>query len=326
MKRLKQLIPLLLIITLLVSLLTACGAQNSATVENRDLMYSEETYAGAMPAVEMADGSMSKQIAPDMMPAEPSGQIPNTDRKIIKNANLGLEVVDVKATYDKLLEFALAHKGYETNRNEYKSNDYLTLYATIRIDPTQLDAFIEYAGTVGELINVQISSSDITESYYDSKTRLETMEKSLAKYDEFMLKAQTIEEVLQVQAQINQITVEIESLKGMLRMWDSLLDESTITLEIRQVDDPVQIKKEITWSALSWADMVYLMKSGLTWLTNGVVTGIQWLAIAVAVTAPLWLIILIVIAIVRRRRNKFKKAAPHGTADSVAKDDQTPKV
>ncbi len=53
-------------------------------------------------------------------------------------------------------------------------------------------------------------------------------------------------------------------MKGMLRLWDSMLAESTVNLEIRQVNDPVQIKKEITWSALSWADMAYLMRSGLT--------------------------------------------------------------
>lgn len=307
MKQFKRWFPFLLIAVLLMSLLTACGSRSVSTAENKDLMV-QETYTGAMPAVEMADGAASKQIAPEMMPAEPSGQIPNTSRKIIKNANLGLEVVDVKASYQKLLDFALAHQGYETSRNEYKNNDYLTLYATIRIDPMQLDAFIEYAGTIGEMINVQISSSDITESYYDTQTRLATMKKSLARYDDFMTRAQTIEEVLQVQAQINQITVEIESLTGMLRMWDSLLDESTVTIEIRQVEDPVQIKKEITWSALSWADMVYLVKSGLTWLTNGVVTAAQWLAIALAVTAPVWLIVLVVVAVVRRRRNRSKKA------------------
>lgn len=317
MKQFKRWFPFLLIAVLLMSLLTACGSRSVSTAENKDLMV-QETYTGAMPAVEMADGAASKQIAPEMMPAEPSGQIPNTSRKIIKNANLGLEVVDVKASYQKLLDFALAHQGYETSRNEYKNNDYLTLYATIRIDPMQLDAFIEYAGTIGEMINVQISSSDITESYYDTQTRLATMKKSLSRYDDFMTRAQTIEEVLQVQAQINQITVEIESLTGMLRMWDSLLDESTVTIEIRQVEDPVQIKKEITWSALSWADMVYLVKSGLTWLTNGVVTAAQWLAIALAVTAPVWLIILVVLVVVRRR-NRSKKADAKPSSDSELK-------
>lgn len=329
--KIKKLIPLLLIIALVASLLTACGSQSSSTADNRAVV--EETYAAGAPAVDMAEGGMSKQLAPDMMPAEPSGQIPNTNRKIIKNANLGMEVVDVKDTYNKLLAFAQVHKGYETGRNEYKSNDFLVLSATIRIDPTQLDAFIEYAGTVGELVNVQISSSDITESYYDAKTRLATMEKSLARYDEFMTRAQTIEEVLQVQAQINQITVEIESLKGMIRMWDSLLDESTITIEIRQVDDPVQIKKEIKWSALSWADMVYLMKSGLTRLTNVVVTTVQWLAIVIAVSTPVWLIALIIILVIRRKRGKAKKtalekgapvsSAPNGMGEDQKGEDKT---
>ncbi|MDD2534699.1 MAG: DUF4349 domain-containing protein [Eubacteriales bacterium] len=323
MFRLKRILPIILIMALVVSVLASCAASSEATAQDRNLMVSE-TYAGAMPAVEMADQAMGKSIAPAMEPGQPSGSVQNTNRKIIKDASLGMEVVDVKASYDKLLAFALAHNGYETMRNEYKDQNYLTLYATIRIDPTQLDAFMEYAATVGELINVSISTNDITESYYDTTTRLATMEKSLARYDSFMLKAETIEEVLQVQAQINQITTEIESMKGMLRLWDGLLDESTISLQISQVDDPVQIKKEITWSALSWADMIYLMKSGLTWLANGLVTTIQWIAIALAVTTPVWLIALIVILVIRRKRSKAQKAAAKASAvkpeEQVTKD------
>ncbi len=48
-----------------------------------------------------------------------------------------------------------------------------------------------------------------------------------------------------------------------------MLAESSVSFEIRQVNDPVKIKKEITWSTLSWADMTYLMRSGLTRLCNG---------------------------------------------------------
>lgn len=324
MFHLKRILPIVLIFALAISLLSACAAKSVSTADNSTGMLTyETTMAAGMPVAEMADQSMGKSVAPAMEPGQPSGSVQNTNRKIIKDANLGLEVVDVKASYDKLLTFALAHKGYETMRNEYKDQNYLTLYATIRIDPTQLDAFIEYAGTVGELINVSISTNDITESYYDTTTRLATMEKSLARYDEFMIRAQTIEEVLAVQAQINQITTEIESMKGMLRMWDGLLDESTITIQITQVNDPVQIKKEITWSALSWADMVYLMKSGLTWLANGAVTAIQWLAIVAAVTSPLWLTVWIIIAVLRRK-SRAKKAAAKAAAlksDESKKDE-----
>jgi len=97
-------------------------------------------------------------------------------------------------------------------------------------------------------------------------------------------------------------------MKGMLRLWDSMLAESTVDLEIRQVDDPVQIKKEITWSALSWSDMAYLMRSGLTRISNGFVTVLQWLLIALVAASPLLVVVLIVFLIWRRRRNRKGQA------------------
>ncbi len=300
----KKILSLVLALVLMIGLLTSCASQSTSKSSVNDMGIMETTAAAA----ERADASFGKSA--DQSAGQGAGNTQDTVRKIVRNASLGLEVVDVRAAYDQLLAYAKARKGYETMRNEYKTEDYLSLNAVIRLDPAELDNFIAFAGTVGTLINTQISTDDITESYYDATTRLETMEKSLAKYDAFLLRAQTIEEVLQVQNQINQITVEIESLKGRLRLWDSMLSESTISIEIRQVNDPVKIKKDITWSALSWADMVYLMRSGLTRFANGFVTVVQWLFIALVASSPVWIILLIVFFVWRRRRNAKKSQTP----------------
>ena len=311
MFRHKKLLSLALAITLVLGLVAAgCSSAKTASNVSNDYGGIRETTAAAMPAAEMVDQSFAKSGQAGTGSGSGSGDAQNTLRKIVRNASLGMEVVDVSAAYDQLLAYAKARKGYETMRNEYRGENYLTVNATLKIDPAELDNFIAFAETVGKVINCQISTDDITESYYDATTRLETMEKSLAKYDEFLTRAETIEEVLAVQNQINQITVEIESLKGRLRLWDSMLVESTISIEIRQVDDPVKIKKEITWSALSWADMVYLMRSGLTRLANGFVTVFQWLLVALVASAPVWLILLIVLIVWRRRRHNKKPQPP----------------
>jgi ACT domain-containing protein len=161
------------------------------------------------------------------------------------------------------------------------------------------------------VINSLTESDDITDSYYDTQTRLKTMELSLENYYTYLDKASTIDESLQVQNQINQLTVEIESLKGKLSLWDSLLAESLVTIRLRQANDPVKIKKEINWAALTFADMGYLMKSGLMQVVNVLVGVVQWLAIVLVAAAPIWIVGLIILLLVRRRirKNRQKKAA-----------------
>lgn len=309
----KQRSILTLVLVLVLVLATVAGCASGSAVSNDRDYQTMETTAAAMAAGDYAAEQSKGGMAPDgsgSYGSEPgSGTVTGFERKIVRNASIGLEVVDVAAAYDQILAYAQARQGYETMRNEQKSEDWLVLYATIKIKPEELDGLIDYASTLGNALRTEISTDDITTNYYDTQTRLKTMEKSLERYTEFLDRAETIEEVLQVQSYINQLTVEIESMKGMLRVWDSMLAESTVNFEIRQIDDPVQIKKEITWSALSWADMAYLMRSGLTRISNGFVTVLQWLLIALVAASPLLVIALIVFLVWRRRRNR-KGLAP----------------
>jgi len=299
---------LVLLLSVLTALAILAGCASGSAVSRDSGNQTMETTAAAMPAADYASEQAKGGFAPagsGNSGSEPgSGTVTGFERKIVRNASIGLEVVDVAAAYDQILAYAQARQGYETMRNEQKSEDWLVLYATIKIKPEELDGLIDYASTLGNALRTEISTDDITTNYYDTQTRLKTMEKSLERYTEFLDRAETIEEVLQVQSYINQLTVEIESMKGMLRVWDSMLAESTVNFEIRQIDDPVQIKKEITWSALSWADMAYLMRSGLTRISNGFVTVLQWFLIVVVAASPLLVIGLIVLWIWRRRRHK----------------------
>jgi hypothetical protein len=236
-----------------------------------------------------------------------AGDAKDTERKIVRNATLDLEVKDVKASYDELLAFAAERGGYEVRRLQQSRDGYITIDAQIKIKPDQLDPFLLFAATMGTVINTETTSEDITENYYDAQIRLGTMEKSLDVYYGFLEKASTVEDILRVQNEINQLTTEIESLKGRLKLWDSLLAESVITLRLRQTEDPVKMKKEINWSTLSWDDMAYLMQSGLTKLVNFLVSALQWLAIIVVVTTPLWLIALIVLFFVIRKKRRNQR-------------------
>jgi hypothetical protein len=244
-------------------------------------------------------------------------------RKVIKDAQLDLQVKDVPSAYDQLLGYAVENGGYEISRMQQRSNGYITIDAQIKIDPAKLDAFLAFAATLGDVINTQITTSDITDNYYDTKTRLDTMEKTLATYYDFLRKAANINESLDVQSRIDQLTVEIESLKGRLALWDSLLAQSTVTVRLRQVEDPVKLKKNINWSTLSFSDMGYLMQAGLTSVVNFLVSALQWLAIALVVTAPLWIVALVIMILVHRA-NKKKKAKIQQAINGAGKSPDGP--
>lgn len=235
-------------------------------------------------------------------------------RKVIKNVTISLEAEDAKAAYDQIMTFAAGLGGYEFSRSQQASGESLVINARIKIAPEHLDALLDYIGSVGTIESEQTESSDITADYYDARTRLATMEKALLRYYDFLEQAKNIDESLKVQNEINQLTTQIESLKGQLALWDNLLAESTVTIYLRQITDPVKTKRDINWSTLTFDDMGYLIKAGLTGLLNAIVVVLQWVAIVLVVTSPVWIIALIVIFIIVRR--KRKKAARAAAADS----------
>lgn len=282
----KRLLFLVSAAILVLALISGCAASSTTADQGSPGTQSTTTYASN-------DGA-----------GEPTGDLPAAVRKVIKNVELYLEAKDVQMAYDSILAYAEQHGGYEFNRSQQTSGDVVTINAQIKIDPDQLNDLIDYIGSVCQLNEQRTSSEDITSDYYDAKTRLATMEKALLTYYTFLEDAKTIDESLKVQNQINDLTLQIESLKGQISLWDNLLAESTVTIYLRQTTDPVQVKREINWSTLSFDDMGYLMQSGLTWLLNIIVVVLQWAAIIIVITSPLWIIALLVIWLVRRRRRR----------------------
>ena len=80
----------------------------------------------------------------------------------------------------------------------------------------------------------EVTTNDVTQEYYDIKIRLETKKEALKNYYKLLKEAKTIQESLEVQRYITDLTAEIESMEGMLKYYDSKVDLSSIHLSIRQ--------------------------------------------------------------------------------------------
>lgn len=280
----KTLIGLLLVFLLIIA--TACGATEPSQSDNGSGGYSPAATSGTGESTLPEDGELA--------------------RKIIKNGELELEAEDVNQAYANILAFAEENGGYEFAHNKTARGSYFVITATIKIAPEKLDALMNYAGNAASVINSTTSSEDITSDYYDAQTRLETKRKSLENYYTYLEQAQSIDESIKIQNQINALTEEIEALEGQLKLWNSQVDESTLELSINQINDPAKPKKDIQWNALSWSDMGTLIKNGFISVTNVLVSVLQWLVIVLIALSPLLAIAGIVLFFVLRARKKKK--------------------
>jgi hypothetical protein len=228
-------------------------------------------------------------------------------RKIIWDASLDIEAKDAVALHWILAARAAELGGHEHTNNIEHRETFSIVRASYKIPPQHIHTFIAYAGEEGRVVNSSLGSEDITESYYDSAQRLQTKRATLEPYYRLLAGAEDIDDVIKIQRIIDGITEEIEALEGRLRLWDNLTAMATVNVHIRQENDPVTHRREISWNAMTAGDMGYLIRIGFTTVTSTALTVLQWIAVALIVTSPLWILGMAVWWFFLRKRLKRRK-------------------
>ncbi len=283
------------------------------------------------------DGDYSTgNVAAEEKPAEESESQSQPDgaveRKIIRNANVSIEAEDARACYASVLEYVKSLGGYESNynerSNEYSSGTYIDIEVEFRIAPEKLEEFVGRTGEFGEVTYCAVTSDEVTAEYYDLATRLESKTRALDSYYALFEKAETIDDILTIQYRIDELTEEIESIKGRIRLYDSLVDESTIYLSISQYTSAPVAEKEFEWDSLTGSDFLKLIKNGFLGVCNFVWSALQWFVIILISVLPLLVIAAGVFFAVRAVRKKLgktgKKTAKESAANADTGDTTTP--
>ncbi|HEY5406406.1 MAG TPA: DUF4349 domain-containing protein [Ginsengibacter sp.] len=140
------------------------------------------------------------------------GQNPDWDKKIIKTADLKLEVKDFKS-YNKIVHNDSKRYGaYIAREDQSESNEKKETTISIKVPVDQFENLLnELPSDSDKIIEKKITSEDVTGEVVDTKSRLQTKEEMRLKYLEFLKQAKNMGDVLKVQGEINNIQEEMES-------------------------------------------------------------------------------------------------------------------
>lgn len=230
-----------------VILLSACGA--AAAPEAQEPAAPEaaiEAPAPAEPAAPAeAPAPASNQIRDTASDAGPiyeiagqSGEnviLQNTNRKIIKNADMRLLVKDTDVALDRSTQVVTDLGGYivssRTWYQDYFGNNlrYATITIGVPVDNFErgLQRFRDLAIRV---LDENASGEDVTDQYVDLKSQLENLEATRARIQGFLKDAKTVEEALRINQQLSEIEGEIEKIKGRMNYLADRSAFSTITV------------------------------------------------------------------------------------------------
>jgi hypothetical protein len=157
------------------------------------------------------------------------------DTKIIKTADLTLEVSDVTATVDALKAVATAQGGYLSSTNiQDNGNNQLYGTVTIRIPEAGFDNAIAGAKALGIVKSISTSGQDVTEEYVDLQAQKTSYTNQLAQYNAIMKQSTTVEDIIKVQEQIDLVQTQLDQLNGRLNYMNNQIDLATITVYLQE--------------------------------------------------------------------------------------------
>jgi len=162
------------------------------------------------------------------------------DRKIIKNAELTLEVTSPNDAQRSVASIAESQGGFvvtsetKISENHDPSKRTVEVKLMVRVPANQFDAAlaaIEKLST--NVIHRGISGSDVTEEFIDLEARIRTQKALELQFIEIMKQAGNISDALEVQRQIAGVRTEIEKLDGRRRFLENRASLSTITVDLK---------------------------------------------------------------------------------------------
>lgn len=192
-----------------------------ALSDNENLMeVSEET---AMEEVNMA-------VPPSYNSAQPS-----TDRKLIKTANLSIQVDNLTSASTKIQRLIQSYNGYINNDHFENLPSQQSRNIEIRVPSDRLESlFDQLSKTEGFVSARHLNVRDVSEEYIDTEIRIKSKKAVLDQYLKLLDRATKVEDILSVENEIRTITEEIEAKEGRLRYLKDQVSLSTIHLHLYQ--------------------------------------------------------------------------------------------
>jgi hypothetical protein len=228
------------------------------------------------------------------------------DRKIIRNANLTIEVASPGESQHKIVSIAESHQGFvvtseATQRSgEDKSKLEMTVNLVVRVPASQFNQVMEEIRAVGaHVIQEKVTGQDVTEEFIDLEARIKNQKALESQFLEIMKRANKVDDALSVQTQLADVRTEIEKLEGRRRFLENQSSLSTINVTLQPPTQIVNASGFWYSVRLAFSDGVDVAASIILFLIRAIIALVP---IFILIVLPLALIAKLGLRIIRRRR------------------------
>jgi hypothetical protein len=161
------------------------------------------------------------------------------DRKIIRNADITMEVASTTDAQHRVTSIAESHGGFvvtseaKQRENIDPAKRTLDIKLVVRVPSNRFGVTLdEIKQLAGNLSEANVTGQDVTEDFIDLEARIKTQKALEVQFLEIMKQAGKVADAMEVQRQIAEVRTDIEKLEGRKRFLENRSSLSTITVNI----------------------------------------------------------------------------------------------
>ena len=212
------------------------------------------------------------------------------DRMVVKTAELGLRVENVRGSAAEAREVSARFGGDVLNSQVYGGSGHVSADLALSVPSGEFEEALDELRGLGDRVTTDsVEGQDVTEEFVD----LESRERNLLAAEESLLtlyeKAESVDDTLEVEQELTDIRGEIEQVQGRIRYLERRTSSSEIVLHLEPVTSAAPQK---AWSATlvaarAWDASLLVLQTAATAIISAVVFS-WWLSPALVVAGLIW--------------------------------------
>ena len=315
----KKLFRLFTFIGIIIVMLTGCGSKKSldnvampngsaaqpnyeVANEEKDNSYGIGNGDGESPESQVTDGD---QLTNTSTFTSNTTNLNPLD-KIIRSVNLEVETETQK--FDSLMTTIDTQinqlGGYVESSNisgrKYNSgNDMRSANMVARVPKDKLDEFINTVDDNANIVNKQEATKNVTLDYINTESHKKSLEIEQERLLALLEKVETLEDIITLETRLSGVRYELQSYEVQLRSIDNLVEYSTVTLNILEVERLTEVSvsevKITFWNRIQtgFGNSIYNIGEGLKNFIVWFIVNLPYIII--------WVVIIVTVVLVLRR-------------------------
>lgn len=153
------------------------------------------------------------------------------DRKIIREASIGLEVEDPFSVESGIRQ-SISRQGGYLDSTLTRPNGAINIKA--RVPPQALDTTLGEISELGKVTHRSVSARDVTETMIDLDARISNLTALRDRLQGLLQRAGKISEVIEIEKELVRVQTQLDSLEGQRRSLAGRVDYSMLDIELKQ--------------------------------------------------------------------------------------------